>query len=443
MEGGISRRYETRKRTMSTEMPKSRVDWKRTKINPISYLLDTDEEDQDSSIPDNELPEDPEEGTQPFVSVSDHTEENTDKSSVSVDVEEDCIITRKRKRASSTVLYDSDSDSDVCDIPVRKLKAKRRHFIDDDDDEFSLSAKWDQNTDDVVVKEEDSADEKEETSKRRRNRLLKLKALSKERRSRGRTSSGYFEGSDEELYQLPMTPIETSSDDDESLKDFIVDDDDDDEEEKEHNDDEGTQGTSSVVQNSAVSLSRLRIPLYGSRWKKYAQDMLTSLYHLDDRIIQPRLENLVTRSRWRERYKERVQCYPHVQIIMKEAVNASCDACELHRYCRFKVVLSGQQYNKKTLETDDFMSNDKQALFVGRVCADRTLVYHNLNHFKHHLYQQCCSVVEGEADQDEPVKDTVKRLFAQLQDDGWIQEQYDILEKYLHEADYFQEEKLD
>lgn len=45
--------------------------------------------------------------------------------------------------------------------------------------------------------------------------------------------------------------------------------------------------------------------------------------------------------------------------------------------------------------------------------------------------------------QDEPVKDTVNRVFKQLSADGWIQKQYTHLEEHMDNSDFFQEEKLD
>lgn len=58
-----------------------------------------------------------------------------------------------------------------------------------------------------------------------------------------------------------------------------------------------------------------------------------------------------------------MDCYPDVRIVMKTPINRSCQACELHRYCKFAVVLSGKLYNYRTLETDDFMLHDKQVIF--------------------------------------------------------------------------------
>lgn len=55
-----------------------------------------------------------------------------------------------------------------------------------------------------------------------------------------------------------------------------------------------------------------------------------------------------------------MDCYPNVHITLKSPKYMSCHACELNRYCKFNVMLSGKLYNSRTLETDDFMSDDKQ-----------------------------------------------------------------------------------
>lgn len=67
--------------------------------------------------------------------------------------------------------------------------------------------------------------------------------------------------------------------------------------------------------------------------------------------------------------------------------------------------------------------------FVGSVCASRTEVYHALKHIKYHLFERCRSALEDhkeaeqqaeEGDEDEPVKDTVNKVFTKLMDEGWI-----------------------
>ncbi|NWH21124.1 CCD82 protein, partial [Grus americana] len=374
----------------------------------------------------------------------------------------------KRKRLNTSVLYDSDESEDS-DILVRKVFAKRRCIMDEDE------SSEEQQPDKTCSTENVSTNRKQKV-------FAKLKELATRRATRRSCSSENCEDSDddaevESLCHLSLTPAEGSETDSDSMKDFIV-------EEEEDDDDDNTEhikkkNNSYCIFNIAYTffffffnsgyiaffpVSRCdhsvhfkRIvkaflinaiddtflsSLYdGTRQKQYAQDMLLSLHYLDDRFIQPRLENLISRSRWKDRYKERVDCYPDVRIILKNPKNMSCQACELNRYCKFNVLLSGKLYNSRTLEADDFMSDDKQVLKVGMVCANRTRVYHNLKHFKYKLYVDCSSITELDGVKDEPVKDTVERLLSQLEDSGWIQKRYNDLEAYMNDADSFQEEK--
>ncbi|NWX56267.1 CCD82 protein, partial [Promerops cafer] len=363
----------------------------------------------------------------------------------------------KRKSLSTSVMYDSD-ESEGSDILVRKVSAKRRCIMDDDE------SSEEQQPDKTCPTENVPTSRKQKV-------LAKLKELVRQSAARGPCSSANCEDSNSEasmeeepFCQLPLTPSEGSDTDSDSIKDFIV-------EEEENDDDDDIDNTEHIKISDNFScltcssyLSRCdhyvhfkRIvkaflinaiddsflsSLYdGTRQKKYAQDMLLSLHYLDDRFIQPRLENLICRSRWKDRYKERVDCYPDVRISLKNAENMYCQACEMKRWCKFNVLLSGRLYNSKTLEVDDFMSDDKQVLKVGTVCANRTRVYHNLKHFKYKLYMNCSSVVELDGAEDEPVKDSVERLFSHLEESGWIQKRYDDLEDYMEDADNFQEEK--
>ncbi|NXG57514.1 CCD82 protein, partial [Hemiprocne comata] len=357
----------------------------------------------------------------------------------------------KRKRLNTLILYDSDESEDS-DILVRKVFAKRHCIMDEDE------SSEEQEPDKTCCTEKVSPNRKQEV-------FAKLKELARQRATRRSFSSENFELSSDEgeteeesLCHFPLTPTEDSETDSDSMKDFIV-------EEEEDDDDGNTEHIKINLDSfSLFPVSRCghyihfqRIvkaflinaiddtflgSLYdGTRQKKYARDMLLSLHYLDDRFIQPRLENLISRSRWKDRYKERVDCYPDVRIILKNPENMSCQACELNRYCKFTVLLSGKLYNSRTLEADDFMSDDKQVLKVGVVCADRTRVYHNLKHFKYKLFVDCSSFTELDGVKEEPVKDTVERLFSQLDDSGWIQKRYKDLEDYMNDADSFQEEK--
>ncbi|NXC14728.1 CCD82 protein, partial [Corythaeola cristata] len=387
----------------------------------------------------------------------------------------------KRKRSNTSVLYDSDESEDS-DILVRKVFAKRHCIMDEDE------SSQEQQPDKTCPTENVSTNRKQKV-------FAKLKELAKQRLTQRSCSSENCEDSNDEaeieeepLCHLPVTPTESSETESDSMKDFIV--------EEEEDDDDNTECVKSEnqPQQKGLNISNSELLAYyvphckikisdnsvcitclqclsrcdhyvhfkrivkaflinaiddtflsslydGTRQKKYAQDMLLSLHYLDDRFIQPRLENLISRSRWKDRYKERVDCYPDVHIILKNGTNMSCQACELNRHCKFNVLLSGKLYNSRTLEADDFMSDDKQVLKVGVVCANRTRVYHNLKHFKYKLYVNCSSVTELDGVKDEPVKDTVERLFSQLEDSGWIQKRYNDLEDYMNDADSFQEEK--
>ncbi|XP_074840565.1 coiled-coil domain-containing protein 82 isoform X3 [Carettochelys insculpta] len=404
----VIRRYETRRNT-KTEEPasKSRVDWRRTKRETV--LLDSDEEsisvsedEQLSSSSEDEVAEKQETVVQRY-NLSDHEEKDHDET-ITEDVEDEIIIPGKRKRSNTSVMYDSDG-SDDSDILVRKVFAKRYCIMDEDESsqepEHCKTHTAEQNL-----------------TNGKQKRLMKLKELAGQRSSRASSNSKYCEDSDVEIeestYHLPLTPTESSGDDDDSMKEFIVDEDEEECAERVENENQ-RQGNEPAT--SEFQLLKHYVPRFsrcdhyvhfqrvvkaflintiddtflgslydGTRQKRYAQEMLTSLHYLDDRFIQPRLENLISRSRWKERYK---------------------------------------------------------VLKVGSVCANRTRVYHNLKHFKYKLYERCCSVTKAEGFQDEPVKDTVDRLFSDLEESGWIQKRYDHLEEYINNADYFQEEKMD
>ncbi|XP_063004964.1 coiled-coil domain-containing protein 82 [Melospiza melodia melodia] len=463
------KRYETRNKK-EVASPRSRVDWRRTRralILPDSNdeSSATSEEEEESASSESEIDEKDPAAVE--RSPSDQQEKHHGGEAAE-DGDDECVVPGKRKRLSASVMYDSDG-SEGSDILVRRVSAKRRCIMDDDES-------CEQQPDKTCPTENASTSRKQKV-------LAKLKELVRQSTARRSCSSASCEDSngeaieEEPFCQLPLTPSEGSEIDGDSMKDFIV--------EEEENDGGNDIGNTEHVKNenqphqkqpnpSNSELLAHYIPqlsrcdhyvhfkrivkaflinaiddtflssLYdGTRQKKYAQEMLLSLHYLDDRFIQPRLENLICRSRWKDRYKERVDCYPDVRISLQSAQNMSCQACELKRWCKFNVVLSGRLYNSKTLEVDDFMSGDKQVLKVGTVCANRTRVYHNLKHFKYKLYMDCSSIVELDGVEDEPVKDTVERLFSHLEETGWIQKRYNDLEDYLEDADNFQEEKID
>ncbi|XP_032075613.1 coiled-coil domain-containing protein 82 [Thamnophis elegans] len=182
------------------------------------------------------------------------------------------------------------------------------------------------------------------------------------------------------------------------------------------------------------------------REKKYAREMLNSLYHFDERFIQPYLESVVSQHFCKEPYKNQLDNYSDICIISHDIERRICQACKLMRDCRFVVTFSGKQYCPRTLKVDDFLKDNTQRFEVGIVCQRRTKVYHELKHYKYKLYQKCCRAIQeqylqdengDENLQDEPVKDLVKRVFGKLEEEGWIHTQYSELERCHNEVENF------
>ncbi|XP_006887392.1 PREDICTED: coiled-coil domain-containing protein 82 [Elephantulus edwardii] len=375
------------------------------------------------------------------------------------DAEEENIKRGKRKRAS-LVMYDSD-DSDDSDIVVRKVDAKRpRRVIEDECSSLEMEEKDDAKT----------------FAAQKQDKLQKLKELAKQRSRQRRSSArdyedsekescpSYDEDEEEEEEEEDEETSEDNGDEDNYIFDGFVVQDQEGDEENESQEEKLASQLNLVKRNSlysfqdhydhfervvkALLMNALDESFLGTlhaetRKKSRAQDMLTSFHYLDNYFIKPRLENLVTRSRWKTQYKERVENYSEVDIQEINPKKCHCESCGLFRNCRFLVCLSGKSYDAKTLETDDFMSRDKQVFKVGNTCAARTKIYHELKHFKFKLYQECCSFAEIEKIEDEQVEKTVERIFNQLNEDHWIKEKYHVLQDSLQEADYFQDEKFD
>lgn len=374
------------------------------------------------------------------------------------DMEDEYIKPGKRKRLSS-VMYDSD-ESDDSDILIRKANGKHpRRVVEDECSSLEM---------------EQETPEKSSAA-RKREYHQKLQELSERSRQRQRRNSGRnFEDSEKDSCSGTDEEDEDEDEDDyrydENGDDYMIDDFvvPDEEGNDENKNQQGENLTTSqlklVKQNSLYSFSDhithfervvkallinaldesfLETLYAGTRKKSYAKDMVKSLHYLDNRFIQPRLESLVSRSRWKEQYKERVESYSNLSILSKSPKDCICQACGLHRHCKFSVHLSGKLYNIRTMETDDFMSHDKQVFTVGRICAERTRIYHKLKHFKFKLYQDCCIIAKTEEVGDEQVKDTVERVFSHSKESGWIRKKYDQLQDYLNSADYFQDEKFE
>lgn len=488
--------------------PKSRIDKKKTRVNPIDTMLDDSDEGSFSGSTTSVSSESEYHNSEQESGTSDSSyrarESDADDSS---DTDERRAVSRRQKKrtvsapapdedssssSASRLSSSSDSSSDVGGEPLRRvLQRKRLRLPEDSEDE-------------ALKKKKREAEIKEAAAKRR-ERKNKLMELSKKRKSgtprRRRRTMGSDDDDEEEeeekkeevkevkveepskaddsdedsTVEENASPLNSSDEEklahsSDSMKDFIVEEDQKKDDEQEGDEDAKNKILSQLprqfITGSQLSHFQLVVKallinvldstflksLYsGERTKRYAQEMKTSLLHFDERMVLPRLENLKQRSRWKDRYKERVECYPKLRVVTTRTQMKGCEACELHRTGRFTVRLSGQLYHCESLQEDTFMPDDSQSFFVGSVCASRTEVYHALKHFKYHLFEKCRKTIEtrkeipeGETgEDDEPVKDTVNKAFTKLQDDGWIKEQYDEFQEHLNAADFFQEEKLD
>ncbi|XP_021490774.2 coiled-coil domain-containing protein 82 isoform X2 [Meriones unguiculatus] len=442
------------KKSGSNEIPEKETELKLIKVESeesnSKHLMDTSnsstDEEKINKTKHNDLPDDENHPGQPESDLNKYTGQIIDE-----DIEDECIKPGKRKRS---LLCDSD-DSDDSDILVRKAGAKRPCRMVEDE---GSSLEMEQET------------PGKSPAARKRECYQKLKECSERSRQRQRRNSGKsFEDSEKES----CSSVDEDEDDyryDENGDNYVIDDFvvPDEECEEESKNQQGENLTASQLkllkQNSLYSLSDrythfkrvvkallinaldesfLKSLYDGTRKKSYAKDMLTSFDYWDNGCIQPRLENLVSRSRWKKQYKERVESYSNLSVHAKSPKDCTCQACGLHRHCKFSVHLSGKLYHTKTMETDDFMSHDKQVFLVGRICANRTEVYHQLKHFKFQLYQECCSIAKTEEAEDEEVKKTVERVFSQSEECGWIRKKYKQLQDYLDSADNFQDEKFD
>lgn len=166
------KRYETRKKTGGTELAsKSRVDWRRTKREII--LFDSDEESSFTSDDEGSVTSEEEVDEKDEIvaknSPSD-PEEKSHNEAITEDAEDEHVMPGKRKRSSTSVLYDSDESEDS-DILVRKVFAKRHCIMDEDE------SSQEQQPDKTCLAENISTNRKQQV-------LAKLKELARQRATR-------------------------------------------------------------------------------------------------------------------------------------------------------------------------------------------------------------------------------------------------------------------
>ncbi|KAM5181040.1 coiled-coil domain-containing protein 82 isoform 2-T2 [Mantella aurantiaca] len=379
-----SKMYETRRKRKSSEpMPKSRVDWKRTKVDTISHILDSDESTSTSEVEEEERA-----NGSSISSVE--SEEQPELSGCTADDGDDQIRKPTHKNRSTTIeSSESSSDSE----PGLRVLVRRRRTIAEDDDSWNKANEG-----------EPSEEVRAQIKKQKRKDDLK-QLVEKKRSKNPRASWESDEASSSSVY-IPLTS-ETMGEDEDSqeMKDFIEEDEEDDEE-----DQEGEEGNRpsryqelflrhrlpqfasndlythlrKVINALLINIADKTFldTLYeGERKKRYAKDMLKSLNYLDDRVINPRLEKLTASCRWKPRYKW---------------------------------------------------------LVVGATCGRRTEVYHRVRHYKFHLYQRCIPFLR--ISEELSVKETVEMALSKMEKEKFIQDEIELLHTYVDAAETFQDE---
>jgi hypothetical protein len=140
------------------------------------------------------------------------------------------------------------------------------------------------------------------------------------------------------------------------------------------------------------------------------------------RIIRRKLmglrDSMVASSVWRPEFKKALEKYPRFELIELDYVVPGCDACHLGgRKSKLIGRLSGYPYDALGFETtdqglgsDEESNSTKREFNLGRFCAKRTRVYHQLTHWEYRLFK--C------------IQDEVDDLHAAKQSKGFIRVAY-------------------
>ncbi|KAM4702098.1 coiled-coil domain-containing protein 82 [Discoglossus pictus] len=379
-------------------------------------------------------------------SISEESKEKLQETVMSQDVWEEYVPQSKGKRTSA-VIYDSDSSSDS---DIRKVSTKQ-HIVDKDGESCDANNLLCLNSQEEKENTENMDDEAVHTNPKKQ-RLEKLQQLANKRKSQRRSSySESYEVSDYE--RLPLTPENTSENEDsDSMDSFIVENEGEDTDENNYRELFLKHNISQFACNDLYSHLQRVIKAFlinildqkflnnlyaGLREKQYAKDMLNSLYYLANRVIDPRLEN-ISSCAWGKCYKESIDIYPDFCINPMHRRDQTCEACQRPRTCSSRVFLSGSSYCGKTLSSKEFPSDKQQEFKVGNVCVQRTRIYHQLKHYKYHLYESCKEYINEP--REESVKDTVESCLSQMEEKGFIKKEVEQLRRYLDEADTFHQE---
>jgi len=117
------------------------------------------------------------------------------------------------------------------------------------------------------------------------------------------------------------------------------------------------------------------------------------------RIVRRKLmglrDSLVASSVWRPEFKKALEKYPRFELTELVYVVPGCDACHLGgRKSKLIGRLSGSPYDALGFQTtdqglgsDEESDSAKREFSLGRFCAKRTRVYHELTHWEYRLFK--------------------------------------------------------
>jgi len=107
------------------------------------------------------------------------------------------------------------------------------------------------------------------------------------------------------------------------------------------------------------------------------------------------IRSSITSSVWRPAYRKALQTLPNFDLSELDFAIPQCDACHLGgRLSKFVARLSGTPYDRSTFESleepSDSDSSDRPAnaeFHLGRFCAQRTRIFHELSHWEFALFR--------------------------------------------------------
>ncbi|KAL0581727.1 hypothetical protein V5O48_000309 [Marasmius crinis-equi] len=131
-------------------------------------------------------------------------------------------------------------------------------------------------------------------------------------------------------------------------------------------------------------------------------------------------DSLVASSVWRPDFKRALENHPEFDLVRMDFAVPGCDACHLGaRMSTYSARLSGKNYDRlgygvpsntgsdedeeSDEDSDDSEHDTKTQFHLGRFCARRTRVYHDISHWEYTLFKSVDREVQAlQGDEDRP-----------------------------------------